>query len=103
MGSEMCIRDRSAPKAPTGHFTILYFASASSYTRKQHEYLPAPLSVDQLFATLEERYTGIKEKVLSSCAVTVNLDYVDVEEGGTKGAVIGEGDEVAIIPPVSSG
>jgi len=93
----------SAPKAPTGHFTILYFASASSYTRKQREYLPAPLPLDQLFATLDEHYAGIKEKVLSSCAVTVNLDYVDVEEDGSKGVMVKEGDEVAIIPPVSSG
>lgn len=44
--------------------------------------------------------------VLDSCAVTVNLEYVDVEEEGGKekaGVVIQEGDEVAIIPPVSSG
>ena len=44
--------------------------------------------------------------VLGSCAVTVNLEYVDVEEEGGKekaGVVINEGDEVAIIPPVSSG
>lgn len=93
----------SGPKATAGHFTILYFASASSYTRKQHEHVPAPLAVNELFSTLERRYAGIREKVLSSCAVTVNLDYVDVDEDGAKGAVINEGDEVAIIPPVSSG
>lgn len=93
----------SAPRAPAGHFTILYFASASSFTHKQHEHLPAPLPLNELFMTLEDRYAGIKEKVLSSCAVTVNLDYVDVEEGGVSGPVIKEGDEVAIIPPVSSG
>lgn len=93
----------SAPKAPAGHFTILYFASASSYTRKQHEYLPAPLPLKELFSSLEQRYAGIEEKVLSSCALTVNLDYVDVEEDGAKGVVINEGDEVAVIPPVSSG
>jgi len=46
--------------------------------------------------------------VLSTAAITVNLDYVDVEESqegleDSKGPVIQEGDEVAIIPPVSSG
>ena len=44
--------------------------------------------------------------VLESCAVTVNLEYVDVEEENGReraGVVIKEGDEVAIIPPVSSG
>jgi len=51
----------------------------------------------------------MRENVLSSCAVTVNLEYVDVDidsepEETTKTAkVIQEGDEVAIIPPVSSG
>ena len=93
----------STPRAPAGHFTILYFASASSYTHKQQEHLPAPTAPNKLFASLEERYPGIKEKVLSSCAMTVNLDYVDVEEASVADMVIMEGDEVAIIPPVSSG
>ncbi|KAF2163738.1 hypothetical protein M409DRAFT_68324 [Zasmidium cellare ATCC 36951] len=96
----------SSPKAPAGHFTLLYFASSSSYTRKEYDFLPAPLPVVQLFDKLEERYPGIKEKVLSSSALTVNLDYVDLEEEASKsakGMSIAEGDEVAIIPPVSSG
>ncbi|KAK1755113.1 hypothetical protein QBC47DRAFT_209494 [Echria macrotheca] len=99
-------------KPPPGNFTILYFASASSFTAKNVEFLPAPLPLSKLFATLEERYQGIKEAVLSSCLVTVNLAYVDVpgedgddgeEEGKEEEVVIKEGDEVAIIPPVSSG
>jgi hypothetical protein len=67
-----------------------------------------------LFDVLEKRYPGIREKVLSSCSVSVGLEYVDVdeeiiprnEEGdghGDKGVVIGVGEEVGIIPPVSSG
>lgn len=98
----------TAPKAPEGHFTILYFASAGSYTKKEHEALQAPLPLKQLFSTLEERYPGMKHKVLGSCLVTVNLDYVDVPSEsapatGDEDVVIKEGDEVAIIPPVSSG
>ncbi|TVY32227.1 Molybdopterin synthase sulfur carrier subunit [Lachnellula subtilissima] len=80
-------------KAPAGHFTILYFASASSYTSKNNE----------LFDTLEEKYNGMKAKVLASCLVTVNLEYVDIPEDCASEPVIKEGDEVAIIPPVSSG
>lgn len=98
-----------------GYFTLLYFASASSYTKKDSETFQAPLPLPKLFDILEERYPGIRDKVLSHCAVTVNLDYVDVgilgEEGGEKSGVepvldmpvIEEGDEVALIPPVSSG
>ena len=82
-------------------FKILYFASASDHTSKNVESLPAPLALRELFPTLEARYPGFKAKVLSSCAVTVNLEYVDLEEDGH--TVIKEGDEVGIIPPVSSG
>ena len=89
-------------KPPPNHFNILYFASASSFTRKKSESLPAPLLLKDLFEVLEKRYPGIKESVLESCAVTINLDYVDVEEDRT-GMAIKEGDEVGIIPPVSSG
>lgn len=96
----------SAPKAPPGRFTLLYFAAASSFTRRQHDFLVAPLPLAQLYDELEKSYAGIKEQVLSSCALTLNLDYVDPEEEaskGEKGAVIQPGDEVAIIPPVSAG
>lgn len=94
--------------APTGHFKILYFAAASSFTGKSSEHLPAPMPARGLFAALEQKYPGIGEKVLSSCALTVNLDYVDLDDDDgdeASGAQreIKAGDEVAIIPPVSSG
>ncbi len=102
------------PKPPKGHFNILYFAGAGSFTSKEFEALPAPLPLSRLFDVLEERYGGIRAKVLASCLVTVNLDYVDIPggpddddddeaSGQQEKGVIEEGDEVAIIPPVSSG
>ena len=94
----------AATGASNGHFNILYFASASSHTQKDSESLPAPLPLSKLFAELESRYPGFQAKILDSCLVTVNLDYVDVPENdAADGDVIGVGDEVAIIPPVSSG
>ena len=96
----------STPKAPSGHFTILYFAAATSYTGRQHDFLPAPLSVGKIHDVLDEKYAGMKSKVLESCALTVNLEYVDLEEEAEKeggGLVVQEGDEVGVIPPVSSG
>jgi molybdopterin converting factor small subunit len=93
----------TVPRAPAGHFNVLYFAAASSFTAKQHECFAAPLPLGQLFDALEERYSGIKAKILESCLVTINLDYVDMPGPGEEGVVIKEGDEVAIIPPVSSG
>ncbi|KAK7419327.1 hypothetical protein QQZ08_010910 [Neonectria magnoliae] len=94
----------SAPKPPPGHFNVLYFASAGSFTGKDHEALPATLPLRKLFAELESRYPGIKAKILDSCLVTVNLDYVDVPgEESADETLLQEADEVAIIPPVSSG
>ncbi|TAQ88992.1 hypothetical protein B7494_g2656 [Chlorociboria aeruginascens] len=94
----------TSSKAPLGHFTILYFASASSYTSKDSEFLPAPLPLSKLFGKLEEVYNGIQSKVLGSCLVTVNLEYVDMPENSTSTeTIIKEGDEVAIIPPRPSG
>lgn len=96
----------STPRPPKGHFNILYFATAKSITSKEHEALPAPLPLSKLFKTLEDRYPGMTSRVLTSCLVTVNLDYVDMPKDGDddgEQATIQEGDEVAIIPPVSSG
>lgn len=91
-------------KAPPGHFTVLYFAGAGTYTGRESEALPAPLTLRGLFAALEARYPGVRGAVLASCMVTVNLEYVDVPEAeGEEGVTLVEGDEVAIIPPVSSG
>jgi small subunit ribosomal protein S28e len=94
----------SVPKPPAGHFNVLFFASASSFTGKDYEALPATMPLSKLFVELETRYPGIKAKILDSCLVTVNLDYVDLpSEEGAEDTVIQEADEVAIIPPVSSG
>lgn len=93
-------------KPLAGHFRLLYFASATSYTKRSSDDFPAPLPLSELFALLERKYPEITKRVLSSAAITVNLDYVDVERDTSEGAksmVIKEGDEVAIIPPVSSG
>ncbi|PLB51547.1 cystathionine beta-lyase [Aspergillus steynii IBT 23096] len=83
-------------------FQIHYFSTASAYTGKPTERLPAPLPLSQLFDVLESKYPGIKEKVLSSCSVSLGDEYVDVDVDGD-GLVIPTGGEVAVIPPVSSG
>ncbi|KMU79434.1 molybdopterin synthase small subunit CnxG [Coccidioides immitis H538.4] len=77
-----------------GTFQIHYFASAFSFTGKATEPLPAPLPVHKLFDILDERYP-----------VSVGLEYVDAdgEDDDANGRIIQAGEEVAIIPPVSSG
>lgn len=96
----------STGKPPVGHFTVLYFAAASTITQRAQEHFPAPLTIGELFQRLDTTYKGIKERVIASSAVTINLDYVDVDEAGPDRGLqtkLREGDEVAIIPPVSSG
>lgn len=105
----------SASKA----FQIYYFASASSFTNKTHETLPAPLPIAQLVPLLEQRYPGITAKVLRSSSLSIGGEYVDMDlylgsegegneprdalQDGQTGRVIQPGEEVAVIPPVSSG
>lgn len=83
-----------------GQFHILYFGSTGSYTNKATECFPAPIRLPALYPLLEERYPGIMHKILPSCSVAVNLEYHDINDTSME---IKAGDEVAIIPPVSSG
>ncbi|OAR02425.1 hypothetical protein LLEC1_06179 [Akanthomyces lecanii] len=92
-----------AAAAATGQCTVLYFAGASSYTGMESEAFPAPMPLGQLFAALESRHPGIGARILDSCLVTVNLDYVDVPKNDDEGVMIQAADEVALIPPVSAG
>ncbi|KAF7715914.1 Molybdopterin synthase sulfur carrier subunit [Penicillium ucsense] len=85
----------------TGSFTIYYFATAAQFTAKHTERLPAPLPLSQLYPFLEERYPGLRDKILGSCGVSLQNEYVDIKEDADR--IIQAGDEVAVIPPVSSG
>ncbi|KAG9542847.1 hypothetical protein KCU71_g15222, partial [Aureobasidium melanogenum] len=91
----------STSRPPAGHFSILYFASAASFTNKSSDDLVAPMKLSTLFDQLEAMYPAIKPRILHSCALTVNLEYVDIQADADM--LINEGDEVAVIPPVSSG
>lgn len=86
---------------PSGHFTLLYFASASTFTHKSKDIMPAPSSPKKMYEVLEKMYPGIRRTVLDSCALAVNYEYVDL--GADLDHQISEGDEVALIPPVSAG
>jgi molybdopterin synthase sulfur carrier subunit len=68
----------SGARPPAGHFNILYFAGASTLIGKESEALPAPLALGQLFSQLESGYPSLRSKILDSCLVTANLEYVDI-------------------------
>lgn len=94
-----------ASVAPKGTFTVLYFASASSFTGKESDSFPAPIALSGLFSLLESKYPGIRASILDHCMLTVNLDYVDMPQDGSENGdlLLKAGDELALIPPVSSG
>ncbi|KEF56986.1 uncharacterized protein A1O9_07176 [Exophiala aquamarina CBS 119918] len=112
-------------------FTLLLFATAASYTDTESLSLPGPTTLGDVFQTLETRFPGFLRKILAGAAVTLNLEYVDVGfpqgEADSEselesqaeamawpwaewkstlegwGTAVKIGDEVGVIPPVSSG
>ncbi|GAM85148.1 hypothetical protein ANO11243_031520 [Dothideomycetidae sp. 11243] len=86
-------------RPPPGHFVLLYFASAHTCTGRESEFFSAPMTIAELCKRLQLQYPGIG-KILQSSTLTINLDYVPDNAAST---AIQEGDEIAIIPPVSSG
>ena len=57
--------------------------------------LPAPATVDDLRADLEKHFPLLTG--LASLAIAINSEYA------RKGQALADGDEVALIPPVSGG
>jgi molybdopterin synthase sulfur carrier subunit len=100
-----------------GQCTVLFFAGASTYTAQESITLHAGVTLRQLLSDLEAKYPGFTSKIISGSAITINLEYVDidVDELGKEnvtdkddaanglGMMIEPGDEIGIIPPVSSG
>jgi molybdopterin synthase sulfur carrier subunit len=100
-----------------GLCTVLFFAAASTYTTQESTTLRGGVSLRQLLADLETKFPGFTSKIISGSAITVNLEYVDfnvdeLSKGNAAdekdaadglGMIVQPGDEVGIIPPVSSG
>lgn len=62
------------------------------------------LTVNDLFEYICSKYGAEARALLKSCAVAINMEYLDDIEAQTGNInVIRPGDEVAMIPPVSSG
>jgi molybdopterin converting factor subunit 1 len=78
--------------------TVRYFAALRETTGRERETLALPGGADvaHVRSVLEERYPGLAP-VLARCAVAVNRAYVSTE------TALGEGDELAFIPPVGGG
>jgi len=92
--------------------TVLYFAAsrdAAGGAARETVSLPAaaaapspspssPPTTDALLAALVERHPAL-EAVLRSCVLALNQEYVARGEG----RLLRDGDEVAVVPPLSGG
>lgn len=95
------------PTSKTTTVTVLYFAAsrdaAGGATRETFSLDAAGASssqptTDTLLAALVERHPAL-EPVLRSCVLALNQEYVARGEGRP----LREGDEVAVVPPLSGG
>ena len=82
----------------TIHVNVLYFAGAKEATgvRMESIELPENASVKELLSNLSMMHPKIRD-MLNIIQISVNYEVVD------KGTVLHEGDEVAILPPISGG
>ena len=80
--------------------TVLLFAKArelvgsSSVTTS----VPASIGYDQLLSHLETEFPGL-QRLGRTFVLSLNEDYIDQEEE----LVLTNGDEIAVIPPISGG
>ncbi|HYF77566.1 MAG TPA: MoaD family protein, partial [Symbiobacteriaceae bacterium] len=74
----------------------LFAATADAVGRRQLEGDFAGITIAQMLARLQEEYPRLA-KIAGSLAVAVNREYAQQDR------VLQEGDEVALIPPVSGG
>ena len=81
--------------------TVLYFAAAKDAAKTDSEKVALTSETDtvtRLLKHLVQRHKGL-DRILESSMITVNLEYVDKDAELS----LKDGDEVAIIPPVSGG
>ncbi len=78
--------------------TILYFASVKDITRVKKETmdLSPDTSIEKLLAKVSLKYPDIKS-ILNVVQISVNYKVMDTN------TILKDGDEVALLPPVSGG
>jgi MoaE-MoaD fusion protein len=79
--------------------TVLLFASlreAAGQSQVHVDVKPGD-SVGQVLEAVSAQHSALSRERLRTVAVAVNEDYVD------RAHVVSEGDEIALIPPVSGG
>lgn len=96
----------ASPAQETITVKVLYFAKARELATISSETLTLLKGtvISTLVAEVVRLHPGLKPLELS-CAIAVNLEYIPREEDGAikEDEALEDGDEIAIIPPVSGG
>ncbi|MER5174540.1 MAG: molybdopterin converting factor subunit 1 [Candidatus Nitrosocosmicus sp.] len=80
------------------HITILYFASVKDATglRMEAIELPRDTSIEKLLTKISLTYPNI-QSILNIIQISVNYKVVNMD------TILKDGDEVALLPPISGG
>ncbi|ONH66597.1 Molybdopterin synthase sulfur carrier subunit [Cyberlindnera fabianii] len=82
--------------------SVRYYGPSADFTTKTEEKLTSIKTISALVQHFETEYSvNFADYVRNNCGICVNLEYIDLNEDSEM--TLSEEDEVAIIPPVSSG
>lgn len=88
--------------APSMTFTVLYFAGAKDIAGVESETMYSPsttLPISEFPNLLLAKHPKLSS-ILPTCMLSINLEYIDKTDADIS---IKQGDQVAVIPPVSGG
>ncbi|XP_029693609.1 molybdopterin synthase sulfur carrier subunit [Takifugu rubripes] len=85
----------------TARVSILYFAKSAELTGVKAEEIPAPtpLSSQQLWGLLLQRHPRLSV-LQGQVVLAVRQQYIAIDD---QPVTLGDGDEVAVVPPLSGG
>lgn len=83
--------------------TIEYFGPSKDFTSKESEKIDSITTLKDLYNHFVESYSlEFQKYVEENCGITLNYEYIE-ERNHPEEIRIVQGDEICIIPPVSSG
>lgn len=90
---------------------VEYFGPATDVTHKREDLVAMesfPVSLTKVWGWIKEKYgSEFGDYIITACNIALNTEYIDFDKENPTIAFdqvqIQDGDEVVIIPPVSSG
>ncbi|CAH2445760.1 Hypothetical protein PP7435_CHR1-0050 [Komagataella phaffii CBS 7435] len=90
---------------------VEYFGPATDVTHKRDDLITMesyPVSLNKVWSWINEKYgTEFGDYIITACNIALNTEYIDFDKEKPTLAFdqvqVKDGDEVVILPPVSSG